>query len=311
MNRPALIIHVPPARAEWWRATLQELLPELDCRSWDAAGDPAAIEYAAVWRPPAGGLRWFSNLRAICSIGAGVDHVFADPQLPPGVPILRISGPELSQRMAEYVALQVLRYHRRMPALEERQARAAWEAVITPLASARTVGLMGLGSMGRAAARALLALGFRVCAWTRSARTVEAIENFHGRDGLPVFLACTDILVCLLPLTAETSGILNRENFATLPRGAYLINAGRGEHLIDDDLIAALDSGQLAGATLDVFRTEPLPAEHRFWRHPKITVTPHVASLIDPLTGGRLVAEAIRAFRAGQPTGVVDPARGY
>lgn len=310
-DRPGLIIHVTGERAEWWRQNLQTLLPELDCRLWNAPGDPAGIDYAAVWRPPPGGLKRFPKLQAIFSIGAGADHVLNDPELPP-VPVIRLAGPALTQRMREYVALHVLRCHRRQAELDAAQRAAQWRQLIIPTADERSVGVMGLGELGRAAAEALRALGFRVAGWTRSPHRLEGVACFHGRTQFADFLARSEILVCLLPLTPETDGILASELFDRLPQGAWVINAGRGEHLVEQDLLAALESGHLSGAVLDVFRTEPLPPEHPFWRHPKITVTPHVASLIDPQTGGRLLADSIRRYRAGElRRGFVDPGRGY
>ncbi len=306
-----LVIHVNSPRAEWWRERLQALLPELQCRLWDDAGDPEDVVYAAVWRPPPGGLKRFPRLQAVFSIGAGVDHVFNDPALP-AVPVIRLTGAALNQRMREYVALHVLHCHRRQNELEAAQQAGRWQQVITPPAGDCGVGVMGLGQLGGAAARTLHGLGFRVAGWSRSAHDLPGVDCFHGPDQRDAFLARTQMLVCLLPLTPATDGILDRELFDHLPRGAWVINAGRGEHLVEADLLAALADGQLGGAVLDVFRTEPLPPDHPFWRHPRITVTPHVASLIDPETGGRLLAAGIRRFMAGDhTTGVIDAARRY
>jgi len=308
----SLIIRVGGARAQWWLDTMQSLLPELECRAWDDPGDPGQVEIAVVWRPPPGGLKRFPNLRGIFSIGAGVDHVYADPELPRDVPVFRLVGPDLAQRMREYVALHVLRYHRQLPAMEAQRASRAWEQPITPLAGDRTVGILGLGALGGSSARTLRDLGFRVRGWARAQRELNGVEVFAGASRLPAFLADTEILVCLLPLTPATSGILDARLFAGLPRGAYLINCARGQHLVEADLLAALDSGQLAGATLDVFHEEPLPAAHPFWDHPAITITPHTASLIDPEVGGRLLAANIRRFLAGEALAErVDPAQGY
>ena len=308
----AVVLRVVPARAQWWLETMQGLLPELECRLWDDAGDPAEIEYAVVWKPPPGGLKAFPNLKCIVSIGAGVDHVFADPELPPGVPIIRTVGPGLRQRMGEYVCLHVLRFHRDLPHSQASQATQSWDPRIVPPAPDRRVGVMGLGNMGRFCAEALAFLGFDTAGWSKSLKIIPGIDCFDGAAGMDAFLGRSEILVNLLPLTPETDGILSRELFAGLPRGACLINAGRGEHLVEEDLIAALDSGQIGGATLDVFRTEPLPRGHPFWTHPKILVTPHTASLIDPLAGGKLIAENLRRFIRGEPVpDMVDLAKGY
>jgi glyoxylate/hydroxypyruvate reductase A len=308
----ALILHVSGARADWWRHTMQALLPELACRSWDAPGDPNEIDYAVVWKPPPGGLARFPRLKAVFSIGAGVDHILCDPYLPE-VPVIRLAGAPLAQRMREYVALHVLRCHRRQRELDTAQQISEWRQLITPPAGECAVGVMGLGELGRAAAGTLAALGFRVLGWTRTPHRIEDVECFHGIGQQPDFLACSRILVCLLPLTRQTENILGRATFEQLPRGSHIINAGRGEHLDEADLLDALDSGQLAGAVLDVFRTEPLPPGHPFWAHPQITVTPHLASLVDPETGSRLLAANIRRFIAGDPLTElrVDRERGY
>ncbi|UCH76065.1 MAG: glyoxylate/hydroxypyruvate reductase A [Rhodospirillales bacterium] len=291
---------------------MQRLLPEFDCRLWEDPGDPEDVEYAVVWRPPPGGLKRFPNLKCIVSIGAGVDHIYADPELPPDIPIIRTVGTDLRQRMREYVMLHVLRFHRRLPEFEAQQATASWDQHITPPAPDRRVGVMGLGNMGRACAEALAYLGFDTAGWSRSQKRLAGITGFHGPDALDGFLSQSEILVNLLPLTPRTDGILNAALFEKLPEGACIVNAGRGEHLIEEDLIPALDCGRLGGATLDVFREEPLPPDHPFWAHPKILVTPHVASLIDPLAGGRLIAENLRRFIRGDPVpDMVDLKKGY
>ena len=307
-----LVVRVGTSRAEWWCAALQTHLPEIECRPWDEAGDKAKVEYAVVWKPPAGGLATFPNLKCIVSMGAGIDHLLADPELPRHVPIIRTVGNDLRQRMSEYLALHVLRYHRRLPDIEAAQARKAWDQIITPPAPQRGVGIMGLGNMGAAAAQTLKELGFAVSGWSRRPKRLHGIDCFHGEEDLPAFLKRSEVLICLLPLTAATEGILNRKLFAQLPKGAFLINVGRGRHLVEKDLIPALDSGQLAGATLDVLQTEPPPGDHPFWTHPKILLTPHIASLIDPEVGARVIAENLRLFMAGKPVpDIVDLTQGY
>ncbi len=307
-----LVVRVGNSRAEWWRDALQKLLPEIECRDWDDPGDRAAVDYAVVWKPPPGGLKSFPNLKAVVSMGAGIDHLLADPELPRHLPVIRTVGPELTQRMREYVLLHVLRFHRRLPEIEENARRREWEQVITPPAQRRGVGILGLGNMGSDCARQLAAVGFQVHGWSRRPKAVEGIACHHGPAGLDELLRASEILVCLLPLTPETEGILNAGLFARLPRGACLINAGRGRHLVEEDLIPALESGQLGGATLDVLREEPAPPAHPFWTHPKILLTPHVASLIDPESGARVIADNLRRFIAGQPVAdMVDLSQGY
>lgn len=307
----SVVIRVAGPRQDWWREHMQSLLPELECRNWDDPGPLDEVKYAVVWRPPAGGLKQFPNLEVIVSIGAGIDHVLADPELPQGIPIIRTTGDDLTQRMREYVTLHVLRHHRRLPEIEAAQAAREWRQSVNPPAYERKVGVMGLGNLGADAARALKAIGFDVAGWSRSKKDIEGIECFGG-DALDAFLARTEILVCLLPLTGETRGILGAANLAKLPEGASVINAARGEHVVDADLIAALDSGHLAYATLDVFHQEPLPPEHPFWTHEKVLVTPHVASLIDPVAGGKMIAANLRHFIAGEPVpDLVDLSKGY
>jgi len=308
----ALILHVRTAREQWWQAHLQSLLPEIECRLWSQPGNLNDIRYAVVWAPPAGGLRQFKNLQFIVSIGAGIDHVLADPQLPMDVPIIRTTGAQMTQRMREYVCLHVLRLHRGLDSQIRAQSSRQWHNVISPSADQRTVGVMGLGKLGAAAAATLVELGFRVRGWARSPHDQHGVYCFSGADGLADFLSQCEILVCMLPLTAETDSILNRQLFEWLPTGAHLINVGRGEHLHEDDLLAALATGQLGSATLDVFRQEPLPANHPFWVHPAITITPHIASMIDPETGGQEIARNLQNFVAGQPVAdLVDARRGY
>lgn len=308
----AVVIRVGPARAQWWKEHLRSLLPEMECRLWDDPGDPGEVDIAVVWKPPPGGLKRFSNLRAIVSIGAGIDHVLADPELPKGIPIIRTTGLDLRVRMREYVTLHALRLHRRLPEIEAAQARGEWLQLVNPPAYERRVGVMGLGNLGADCALTLKAVGFDVAGWTRQPKDLAGINCFFGERGLTPFLERTEILVCLLPLTEATRSILNAELFARLPLGACVINAARGEHLVDDDLFEALASGHIRAATLDVFHQEPLPAEHPFWSHQGVTVTPHVASLIDPVAGGEAIAANIKKFLAGEPVAdLVDLEQGY
>lgn len=297
----ALVFYSESDRFEAWRDALAEAVPDLDVYDWDAVPEPASVEFALVWTPPHGSLRRFPKLKAILNLGAGVDALLKDDDLPPGVPIVRMVDDDLAKSMGEYVLLHALRYHREVPRLEAQQRTHDWTIVESPTARHCRVGIMGLGGMGGEAARHLLAVDFDVAGWTRSPREMPGVECFHGAEGLGPFLARSDILVCLLPLTPETEGILDRDLFAQLPRGAYLINAGRGGHQVEADILAALDSGRLAGATLDVFRTEPLPPDSPFWTHPKVTVTPHNASVAHPRSAIRHVADSIRRVRAGEP----------
>ena len=298
--------------ADWWGEELRRLVPDLGFRVWPDTGDPGEIEFALVWEPALGGLRAFPNLKAIFSLGAGVDHLLRDPDLPHGVPITRVVDPNMTQRMTEYVVLHVLRYHRQHDDYVDQQRRRDWTMRPQPAPGDRRVGVMGQGELGGSAARALAALGLDVAGYSRTPKQIEGVTGFEGADGLAPFLERSEILVNLLPLTPGLENILDAALFAALPAGAFLINAGRGRHLVEADLLAALDSGRLGGATLDVFREEPLPDDHGFWSHPKITVTPHVAAIADPRFIARQVADNIARARRGQPLlHVVDPAVGY
>ena len=285
-------------KTQWWVDMLAEMLPGWTVKALDAVTDPAEVEYAVVWRPRTGDIAKFPNLKAVVSIGAGIDHVLADSELPEGVPIIRTVGDDLTQRMREYVALHVLRHHRDMPRQLQAQAEKDWHAIVVPVAPNRTVGVMGLGNLGAAAAQTLSALGFNTRGWSKSPKDIAGVETFAGPEGMDAFLDGCEILVNLLPLTEQTTGILNAELFGKLAEGACLINCARGPHLVDADLLEALESGQIKQATLDVFHIEPLPAEHQFWDHPAITVTPHVASQIDAVTGGRIIAANLKTFES-------------
>ncbi|WP_075221823.1 2-hydroxyacid dehydrogenase [Acuticoccus yangtzensis] len=276
--------------------------------------DPARIDYALTWRPPSGVMQTLPNLKAIFNMGAGVDAVVADPDRPP-VPIVRLVDNDLAVRMSEYVVLQVLSHFRQAPAYAAQQARREWTPHDQPSAPSARVGLMGYGVLAQHCAPILLALGFNVIGWSRSKKPSD-ITLYHGRDGLPEFLARTDILVCLLPMTEDTRGILNADLIAQLstasPVGPVLINAGRGGLQKSDEILAALQSGALKGASLDVFETEPLPADSPLWDAPNLIITPHVAAVPDPAATVTSITSRMTAFERGDPVaGLVDPVRGY
>ncbi len=302
--------------ADAWRAEIAKRLPDLDFRVWPDVGNPADITYALVWKPPAGVLASLPNLKLILSLGAGVEPLLADPTLP-AAPLVRMVAEGLTEDMAAYVVLQVLRWQRQVDAYTAQQRAGVWKQLGHRPASEVRVGILGMGVLGEAAARALTPLGFAVTGWSRSPKQIGGIETVHGEDGLAALAARSDFLVCLLPLTAETRGILGARLFAALPEGAVVINAARGGHLVEADLLAALDGGRpggghLGGASLDVFAEEPLPPGHPFWTHPKIHVTPHVAGITHPSRSADHVADAIRRAETGQPLlHVVDRTRGY
>lgn len=312
MKPPVLLFACAHVDQDAWLAAFAAADPGLTVRVWPDIGDAADIDYALVWKQPKGILSGLPNLKAIFSLGAGVEHVLLDDSLPAHLPLVRMVDPTLVTGMVEFVVMRVLHYHRHMPDYERFQRDRRWQPLGQTIASDRRVGILGLGELGAASARALAGFGFDVRGWSRTEKPLAGVRCFHGADGLEAMLAETEILVCLLPLTEETRGILNARTLSRLPRGAYLINAARGGHLVEDDLIPLLDSGQLAGATLDVFAVEPLPADHAFWAHPAITILPHAAALTHPKTASHIIAANIARHRAGGGLqNVVDRGRGY
>ncbi|NNE83470.1 MAG: glyoxylate/hydroxypyruvate reductase A [Alphaproteobacteria bacterium] len=296
------LLMTPPVLGtlEHWRDGLHALMPDLDIRLWPDIGDPADIHYILVGRFNLDDMPELPNLRAVMPMFAGLEHLLYHPKCPP-VPIVRTGMPEGDRAMTEYAILHVLRHHRHMPEYLAQQARCEWQSIDQKQPHEQRVGFMGFGEMAAAPARVLVDMHFDVAAWVRRAREADDVELFAGDDAFPAFLARTDILVCLLPITEKTRGILNAETFAQLPAGAAVINLGRGAHMVDEDLIAALDSGHLSGATLDATTPEPLPSDSPLWKHPKITVMPHIARRVRPETVGPQVVENIRRDRAGLP----------
>lgn len=282
----------------------------------DDAIEPASVRYAAVWKPQPGALSGFPNLAVIFNLGAGVDAVVSDLTLPP-VPLVRVAVDDLTGRMTEYVVMHVLMHHRRQGYYAESQRNKVWSPKLQWAARDLRVGIMGLGVLGRDAAQALARIGFDVAGWSSTWKSIAGIKCFAGESQLGDFLARTDVLVCLLPLTPATRGILNRRTFARLARdgklgGPVVINAGRGGLQNEDELLAALDDGTLVAATLDVFHTEPLPADSLFWNHPKVTLSPHNAADTDPDAISLYVAEQIVRHERGEPLeNVVDRSTGY
>ena len=284
--------------AELWHATCRELLPERDVRIWPAAGNLADIEYLAFMRPDFDKLPPLPNLKAMFSRSAGVEEFVDHPNLPP-VPLGKIEPPGGDPMMTEYVVMHVLRLHRDMPAYEAAQRRREWLRVRIARPQERRIGFLGLGLMAKTPALVLQSLGFPVSAWVRNPREESKIPIFHGWDRLEAFLAQTDIAVCLLPLTRETEGVFCARTFAMMPKGAMVVNVGRGRHVVDADLIAALDAGQLSYAALDALWPEPLPADSPLWLHPKVTVMPHVARRPTVTQLVSEIAANIRSLRAG------------
>lgn len=310
MPQGALLFEVAHYPHEIWTTHLSRQMPELDIRL--APDKPDDIAYCVAWKPKPGSLAALPKLKVVFSMGAGVDGIVADPTFPRHVPLARVVDDTLSQGMSEYVVLSVLYWHRRQHDFAALQRSGKWRQLMAPRADAVRVGIMGFGVLGQAAATPLKALNYRLSAWSATPKRMEGVRCFHGEDQLGEFLGESDILVCLLPLTSETRGILNAATFAQLPRGACVINCARGGHLVEEDLIAALDGEHLRGVTLDVFQTEPLPATSPLWSHPKVVMTPHTASMTDPASFMRNVAHAIRRMDQGlPPENLVDFTRGY
>lgn len=293
-------------------AQLKQRKPDLDLRVWPECGKPEDIEIVLAWWPPLGTMQKFANLKLIISLASGVEHILQDPNLPDRVPIVRLVDRSKPLQMAEYVALAVLLFKRRFVEYLELQRSRRWEYLSIPDASSFAVGILGLGFLGSTVAKKLAAIGFLVRGWSRSPKTIAGVECFHGGEEFELFLSKCRAIVCLLPLTPETKGILCHKTFSALPPGAYLINVGRGQHLVEADLLSALDSGQIAGACLDVFDSEPLPREHPFWSHPCIIVTPHISAEGRFDDAAYFVFEAIAHFREGRPLEhLVYRKRGY
>lgn len=313
----ALIYLINSWPVEEWTTAMRRQAPDLDIRTWPDAGRLEDITYAMAWLPPANVLKSLPNLKLIFSLGAGVDAILKDPTLPDNVPLARIAEPDLTMRMSEYVVLQVLMHHRQQRRHDENQRLKRWEPFAERSASAVSVGVMGLGVLGSDAAQKLKLLGFNVAGWSRSRKSIPGVECFAGPQEFDSFLERTDILVCLLPHTPETTGIINRDLIAKLsrkgPLGApVIINAGRGKQQVEADILDALDSGALHAASLDVFATEPLPVTSPFWTHPKVTVTPHAAADSDPEMITAYVLRQIRRHQQGLPVeNLVDRQKGY
>ena len=300
-----------------WRNAMLAARPAMAVDVWPKITAVEKTHYVAAWLPPPGVVASLPSLRVIFSLGAGVDAILSDASLPTGIPIVRVNDPDLTNRMSEHVVMHVLMHHRQQLRISENQRRAHWDSFAQHAACDLRVGIMGLGALGQDAASKLSLMGFQVAGWSRSTKSISGIECFAGKTELPGFLARTDVLVCLLPATAETDGILDMTLFKSLarsgPLGApVLINAGRGRQQVESDILQALDEGVLHGASLDVFAKEPLPTESRFWQHPKVLLSPHTAADSDPATICRYIASQIERFENdGVLENLVDRVRGY
>jgi glyoxylate/hydroxypyruvate reductase A len=308
----SIVIIYPNRDTSRWVAALHSIDPTLKVEAWPEVSDPNDVDFVMCWNQPPGVLRQFPNLKCISSLGAGVEHLLSDSTRPSGVPLVRLVDDDLKQSMAEYVMLGVLEHFRRFRDYRRQQEHGIWKPQRFQHISTVGIGIMGCGEIGQYVGSRLSALGFRVYGWTRTPKQIDHIRVYSGRDELGRFLKNADILVCMLPLTPETENILNAQTLSRLPSNAYLINVGRGAHLVDDDLLAALDSGQLSGALLDVFREEPLPKGHPFWSHEKVSVTPHIASVTNPNSASVQIVENYRRALGNEPLlNLVDVKKGY
>jgi glyoxylate/hydroxypyruvate reductase A len=307
-----ILFHATGGKPEPWVADLQAALPEARVRAW-TEGDDAPADYAVVWQPPRAMLEKRADLKAIFNLGAGVDGILAlGDALPANVPVVRLDDAGMGLQMAEYVSHAVLHYFRRFDAFAQAQREGRWRFIKPHDRREFSVGILGLGVLGNRVAHALQEFAFPLHGWSRSAKEVEGITCHAGDEGLDAFLRASKVLVCLLPLTPETRGILNRSTLEKLPQGAYLINVARGAHLVEEDLLALVQSGHIAGATLDVFQQEPLPPEHPFWSEPRITITPHAAAATLRGDSVRQIAGKIRQLQRGEAiVGLVDRLKGY
>ncbi|MBH2668132.1 glyoxylate/hydroxypyruvate reductase GhrA [Serratia marcescens] len=311
-----IIYYHPLFNAQEWLAGIKQRLPQAEIREWQR-GDERPADYALVWRPPHEMLANRRDLKAVFALGAGVDAILDQERkhpgtLPASVPLLRLEDTGMAQQMQEYALSYVLRYFRRFDEYQALQQRQEWQPLDPHSLDDFTIGILGAGVLGQSVARKLTEFGFSVRCWSRSAKQIDGVQSFAGEAQRAAFLDGVKLVINLLPNTPETVGILNRELFAQLSTGAYLINIARGAHLVEADLLAALEQGQLAAATLDVFAREPLPQDHPFWRHPRVTITPHIAAITLPQQAMDQIAANIRALEAGHaPAGVVDRQRGY
>jgi len=296
----------------FWLSGLRAALPQAEFRLW-FPGDTAPADYALVWKPPAAMLAGRTDLKAIFNLAAGVDALLdMGDTLPQGVPVIRLEDAGMAIQMAEYVTHALLRYFRRFDEYDMQARNFEWKFLAPHRKHEFAIGIMGLGALGNRIAQALLHFGFPVRGWSRSRKKIPGVQCFAGNEELDAFLQDSKALVCALPLTAATAGLLNSETLGKLEYGAYLVNIGRGAHLVEADLLAALDSGRIAAATLDVFQSEPLPPEHPFWHAPRITITPHMAAETLRDQTVRQVTEKLLTCERGEPvSGIVDRSKGY
>lgn len=299
------------ARGEHWKSVFAVREPNLPFRIWPDIGDPAEVRYMAAWIPPDDIDSAYPNLEVLFSTGAGVDQLNLS-KVPPRVQVVRMLDPTIPDMMSEYVVTACLALRRDFLTFIQQQRAGIWEGAPPKATASRRVGVLGLGWLGSFTCQRLARVGFEAAGWSRSRHDLDGIATYAGEGELDAFLARTDILVCLLPLTPQTQGVLGKRLFEALPRGAALVHVGRGGHLDRQALLAALGSGHLSGAVLDTTDPEPLPPEDPLWRHPRILITPHIASAAQPETSVEVILSNLKLLRAGKPpVGLVDRGRGY
>ena len=297
---------------EGWAIELTKRIPDLDWRVWPDVGDPATVDFVLAFRVEPGFFAQFPNLKGVLATGAGVDGIFSDPSVPTHLPVARIVDPYMTDQMVQWCAYGVLHFFRRFGEYRALQDRAEWAELGAPSLMQPKIGILGFGEIGSAIGRGLFPLGFHVHAWTRTPRDLGPFRNYAGMERLDAFLAESHILICILPLTPETTGLLDEARLRQLPKGAVLLNLARGGHVVTDDMLALLNEGHLSGAMLDVTEPEPLPPEHALWAHPNVIITPHESGVTTPETAADQVAENVRRVLAGEPVNnPVDAARGY
>ena len=295
----ALLFKVPDARGIAWKSLFDTQAPDIDLRLWPDIGEPSQVRYFSAWQPPQNLHERFPNLEVIFATSAGVDQ-FDLGQLPEHIKVVRMLDPGIAQGIVEYACFAVLSLHRQMPQYLQQQRERQWQMHELTPARKRRVGVMGLGNLGVATLESLRPFGFELSGWARSDKDIPGVQCFAGSEQLPTFLGQCEILICLLPLTEETRGILNASIFAAMPNGAQLINLGRGGHLVESDLLEALDSGHLTHAIIDVLNDEPPAADHPFWHHPKVWLTPHIGANTSPDSAFDVLLANIRRHERGE-----------
>ena len=308
-----ILLHRPDGKTEPWIKDFAKYLPEAEIEIWHAGEKNLPCDYAVVWQPPEAMLPDLANVKAVFVTGAGVDALLKHGEaLPRHVPLIRLGDAGMAIQMAEYVTHSVLRYFRRFDEYETQARAGQWSPLPQYHKEDFSIGVLGMGMLGSRVLEALAPFGFPLRGWSRTEKSMEGVQCFHGAQGLDTFLRGTRVLVCMLPLTPDTNNLIDRSNMSKLPQGAYLINVARGAHLAEPDLLNLIKSGHIAAATLDVFRNEPLPAQHPFWQEPRITITPHISALTLRRESVQQIAEKIRKIEDGQLVdGIVDRNLGY